>query len=226
MPDSTARRPEVDMAAATTRSLLGWGVVAGPFYLVVGLVLALTRPGFDLSRHALSQLMLGEHGWLQTVNLALSGLMALAAALGFLRAIRSGRGLAIGVLTAVYGACLVLSALFPPDPAAGFPPGSEAGTVSTSGMLHLVFGAIGFLALASAAFAHGAWCRGRGERGRGAVSFVLGAVLILGFAGGVALGSSGVGLIWVAVVAGWTWLALASAHVYTVVPHPVIARRA
>jgi len=219
-------RPEFDTAAAVTRSLLGWGVVAGPFYLVVGLVLALTRPGFDLSRHALSQLMLGELGWMQAVNLALSGLMTLAAAYGFLRAVRSGRGLAIGVLTAVYGVCLVLSAIFPPDATAGFPPGSEEGSFSTSGILHLLFGAVGFIALAAAAFAHGAWCRDQGERGRAAVSFVLGALVVLGFAGGVALGSAGVGLIWVAVVAGWAWLALASAHVYSVVPHPVVARRA
>jgi hypothetical protein len=39
--------------------MLGWGVVAGPFYVVVGLVLALTRPGFVLSRDALSLLMIG-----------------------------------------------------------------------------------------------------------------------------------------------------------------------
>ena len=45
---------ELDRGAAVTRSLLGWGVVAGPFYIIVGLVLAITRPGFDLSRHALA----------------------------------------------------------------------------------------------------------------------------------------------------------------------------
>ena len=48
-----AGNDDLDTGAAVTRSLLGWGVVAGPFYVVVGLVLALTRPGFDLSTHAL-----------------------------------------------------------------------------------------------------------------------------------------------------------------------------
>jgi hypothetical protein len=43
-----------DRRAAVTRSLLGWGVVAGPFYLVFGLILALTRPGFDVGHDALS----------------------------------------------------------------------------------------------------------------------------------------------------------------------------
>ena len=36
-----------DRGAAVTRSLLGYGVLAGPFYLVVGLVQALVRDGFS-----------------------------------------------------------------------------------------------------------------------------------------------------------------------------------
>jgi len=55
---------DLDRGAAVTRSLLGWGVVAGPFYVVVGVILAITRPGFDLTRHALSLLTLGDLGWL------------------------------------------------------------------------------------------------------------------------------------------------------------------
>ena len=68
-----------DRGRAVTKSLLGWGVVAGPFYVVVGLAQALLVPGFDLSRHALSLLLLGPLGWIQWLNLVLSGLMVLAA---------------------------------------------------------------------------------------------------------------------------------------------------
>lgn len=73
---STASDPPggFDSAAAVTRSLLGWGVVVGVFYLVVGLAQALVRDGFDLARHQLSLLMLGDFGWVQTANLILSGL--------------------------------------------------------------------------------------------------------------------------------------------------------
>src|SRR5262245_21334315 len=39
-----------DRAGALTRSLLGYGLLAGPFYLVAGLVEALARPGFQLTR--------------------------------------------------------------------------------------------------------------------------------------------------------------------------------
>ncbi|MFK4836969.1 DUF998 domain-containing protein [Microbacterium sp. ZW T2_14] len=217
-----------DRRAAVTRSLLGWGVVAGPFYILVGLTLALTRPGFRLSEHALSLLMLGEWGWMQRANLILTGLMVLAAALGFQRAIRNGRGLATAVLLDVYGACLILSAIFPPDPVPGFPPGSEGGVASTSGILHLVFGAIGFLALAVAAFAYAGWCRSIGERGRASLAIGLGAVVVIGFFGGAAFAMIplGVLLLWLSVLAGLLWLALASAHVYGWSPHPVRAQRA
>lgn len=217
----------LDRSAAVTRSLLGWGVVAGPFYVVVGLVLAMTRPGFNLGRHALSLLTLGDLGWLQRGNLALTGLMVLAAALGILRAIRNGRGLAIGVLTAVDGVALILSAIFVPDPVAGFPLGAQGGVVTSSGILHLVFGALGFVAIAAASVAHGVWSRSIGDARAATVSFILGAIVVLGFFCGAALATSSVGipLLWLAVVAQFAWLALASAQIYRWSPHPVRSLR-
>lgn len=224
---NTTTAPTLDRSAAITRSLLGWGVVAGPFYLVVGLTLALTRPGFDLSRHALSLLMLGEWGWIQRVNLILAAVMTLAAAIGMIRAIRSGRGLALGVLTATYGVMLVLSAIFPPDPMAGFPAGSPEGSMSASGILHMVFGAVGFLAVSAAAFAYAGWSRRVGAPRRAGLGVALGVLVVGGFFGGAALSASpvGVALLWVAVVAAWTWLAVASAHVYAWSPHPLAGGR-
>jgi hypothetical protein len=51
-----------------TRSLLRCGVVAGPFYLAVGLMQALVRDGFDVARHSLRVLSNGSGGWIQTAN--------------------------------------------------------------------------------------------------------------------------------------------------------------
>ena len=48
-----------DPAVRVTRSLAGYGVVAGPFYVGVSLAQAVTRDGFDLGRHAWSQLANG-----------------------------------------------------------------------------------------------------------------------------------------------------------------------
>ncbi|MBB4684815.1 DUF998 domain-containing protein [Amycolatopsis jiangsuensis] len=216
-----------DRSAAVTRSLLGWGVVAGPWYVVTSLVLGLTRPGFDPARHALSLLMLGEHGWLERAVFVVSALMTLAAAYGVLRAVRDGRGLAIGVLTGAYGGCLVLSAAFGPDPVDGFPPGTGSGTASAGGILHLLFGAVGFVCLAAAAAAFSRWAARRGETGAARLGLVCALVVLVGFAGGAVLARSpaGVALLWLAVLGGWLWLALASAHLYRVVPHPVVSER-
>ncbi len=219
-----------DTSAAVTRSMLGWGVVAGVFYLVFGLVLALTRPGFDLSRDALSLLLLGGLGWLQLVNLVLAGLMTMVAAIGLART--PGWPRVSAVLVGVYGACLVLSALFPPDATGSFPPGVAGGVFTVAGTLHLAFGGLGFVCLGVAALVAGSWFGRRAavagtSPGAALWSRVAGIVMIAAFVGGGALSATpvGVGLLWIAVLAGWAWLALACVAAYRAVPHPVIAQR-
>lgn len=216
-----------DRSAAITRSLLGYGVLAGPVYLAVGITLGVTRDGFDFSRHALSLLMLGEHGWIQRLSIIVVGLLVIVAATGFARALRGATVApwAAGLLGG-YGACLIASGIFPPDPMAGFPAGSSTdGTLS--GVLHLAFGAIGFLALAAAALAIGRWCARRGEARWAGYSRVSGAVIIAGFLAGAALATETLGVValWIAVVAGWGWLAATSVHLYRTVSHPDAHRR-
>jgi hypothetical protein len=127
---------------------------------------------------------------------------------------------------ACYGAGLVLSGVFAPDPMAGFPPGTPP-SASVSGVLHMAVGAVQFVALAVAAFAAAAWFAGRGDARTALWSRIAGAVVLVGFAGGAALSQvpAGVGALWVAVVAGWAWLAVASARTYRTVPHPDADRR-
>jgi hypothetical protein len=215
------------MAAAVTRSLLGWGVVVGPFYVVLGVTLALTRSGFDLSRHQLSLLMLGEHGWTQTTNLILSGLMTAAAAVGVYRALHGTPAARwAGVLLGLFAVCLLGSGIFPPDPMDGFPPSSTTGDGSVSGILHLMFGAIGFLALGAAAIV----VAGRSSRwGRRTATYsrTSGVIVIAGFVGGAAFATSpiGVAFLWIAVLAAWAWLLVISIRLYRTVPHPDADRR-
>jgi hypothetical membrane protein len=75
-----------------TNALLVCGMIAGPFYIVVGLIQALTRPGFDILRHDLSLLANGNLGWIQITNLVISGLLVIAFALGMRRVLRGSRG--------------------------------------------------------------------------------------------------------------------------------------
>src|SRR2546423_14453404 len=69
-----------------TRALLACGAVAGPLFMVTALVQAFTRPGFDLRRHAISMLSLGDLGWIQVTNFVLTGVLAVALAFGMRRA--------------------------------------------------------------------------------------------------------------------------------------------
>src|SRR5690348_12414145 len=109
-------------AARLTRSLLGYGVIAGPFYVVVSLAQALTRDGFPLDRHAWSLLETGALGWIQITNFVLTGLMTVAASAGLRRALPAGRSRTwVPLLIAVYGASLVGAGIFRADPAQGFP---------------------------------------------------------------------------------------------------------
>ena len=90
---SSTRDETCDPATAVTRSLLGYGVIAGPLYVVVSLAQALTRDGFDLTRHAWSLLANGSMGWIQIANLILVGAMTIAFAAGLRRALPRSVGL-------------------------------------------------------------------------------------------------------------------------------------
>lgn len=217
-----------DRAAAVTRSLLGYGVIAGPIYVVVGLVQALVRDGFDLSRHSLSLLANGSWGWVQIVNLIVTGLLVVVAAVGMARAMRPTRS--VGILVAIYGACLVLSGIFVADPADGFPPGTPDGvpeSASFSGIMHLVAGGIGFLTFGVAYLLLGRWFAGRGDSRMARGSRFSGIIVLAGFLGGAALATTtaGVVLLWIAVLVGLGWLAVTSVAVYRTVPHPDRDRR-
>ncbi len=56
------------LADRVTKSLLGYGVLAGPFYVIVAAAQAVLRDGFDPTRHSVSQLSNGDFGWVQIAN--------------------------------------------------------------------------------------------------------------------------------------------------------------
>jgi hypothetical protein len=137
------------------RALLTCGVIAGPFFTVVGLTQAYTRPGFDLTRHALSLLSNGNLGWIQVCNFLLTGLLFVACAIGMRHILRGSRGGTWGPrLIAVLGVGLICAAFFRADPGLGFPPGTpaDASTLSWHGMVHLIVGSVSFLSLIAACF--------------------------------------------------------------------------
>lgn len=191
-------------------TLVWFGALAGPLYLTVGMAQALTREGFDIQRHALSLLSNGDLGWIQVTNFLLSGVLVIAGALGIRRLLRGSRGGTWGpLLFGLYGVGLIGAGVFIADPGLGFPPGTPdtAGTVSTSGFLHFVFGGIGFDALIIACFVFARRFFSLGDRGRGVASILVGIIFFASFAA-IASGSTSPGVIlgfYAAVTLIWIW---------------------
>jgi hypothetical protein len=169
-----------------TRALLTCGVIAGPLFTVAGLTQAFTRPGFNLTRHALSLLSNGDLGWIQVCNFLLTGLLFVACAVGMRQAIRGSRGGTWGPrLIAVLGVGLILAAFFRADPGLGFPPGTpaDANTLSWHGMVHLFVGTISFLSLIAACFVFARRFATQRLRGWATYSVVTGVLFVVSLAG-------------------------------------------
>ena len=208
-----------DPASRVTKSLLGYGVIAGPVWVAVSLAQALTRDGFDLRRHEWSLLADGHLGWIQVANFLLAGLMVLAAAAGLRRAFAGPGGSRwVPRLVAGYGLGLVGAGIFRADPARGFPVGTPdgPGAVSWHGMLHLVTAMIGFGCLIAACVVLGRRLSAEGRRAWAAYSLGTGVVFLAGFAG-VASGSASVAINLAftgAVLLAWAWVSAVSVHYY------------
>lgn len=204
-----------------TRSLLGYGVLAGPFYVLASLVEGLLRPGFDFTRHDWSLLALGAFGWVHVLVLVLTGLMVAASGVGAARALSRLRHASVpGWLLGAYGACLVGAGLFTADPAAGFPagrPDTPPTQISGHGMLHIAFGGLGFLALIVACLIMARQFQKDRARGWALFSLATGVLFLasfLGIAAGGAPGTTTILLFTVGVLLSWTWLSLVSRRLY------------
>jgi hypothetical protein len=111
--------------ATCTRRLLRCGQAAGPVFVAAFLAEGAVRDGYLPPRHPVSSLALGWRGWIQAANFVVTGTLFLAGAAGPSRAgypAISSR--AARALIGAAGAGLIGSAVFPTDPANGYPPGS------------------------------------------------------------------------------------------------------
>ncbi|MEV0996029.1 DUF998 domain-containing protein [Nonomuraea sp. NPDC050202] len=197
------------------RLLLGCGVLAGPMYVTVALAQAFTREGFDLARHPWSFLANGDLGWIQTLNFVLTALATIAAAFGLRRALAPGRGARWApVLLGAFGAGMIGAALFPADPAMGFPAGTPEGpgAVTLSGILHMAVGGVGFLCAVAACYVVASRYARDGRKGWAWYSRITGTLFLGSFAG--IAGGGGIAWSNLAFVAGilalWSWVSLLS----------------
>ncbi|MFD4235033.1 DUF998 domain-containing protein [Streptomyces sp. NPDC058542] len=152
--------------ARTPDRLLAAGALAGPVFAASAVVQMLTRTGFDITRHPISQLATGGPGWIQIMTFVLAGLGSLALAAGIRRTFRDGPGRRVlPVCVGVFGVGLIAAGVFTMDPENGFPVGTPdrpVAQMSWHSIAHSASAAIAFLALAVAAVALAVRCVRRG----------------------------------------------------------------
>jgi len=190
------------------RKLLWCGLIAGPLFVAVLLVVGANRAGFDPVRHPGSSLALGPGGWIQSANFIVAGVLTIAFSISLFFL-----GTRKAWLIAIWGLGLIGAGVFVADPVSGYPPGTPAvpPVPTFSGRMHDLLSLAGFLAMAVTflAFARG---RGRGW----AIYSVLSAVV---FVGSLFLATQGftqaepwvaiAGLLQrAAVVTAWAWLSV------------------
>jgi hypothetical protein len=209
-----------DPETRVTRSLLGYGVIAGPVYLVAGLAESLSRSGFDITRDDLSLLANGPLGWIHITLLVVTGLMTVAGAAGLRRALRGAPGGTWGPrLAGAYGLGLVAAGFLIADPANGFPSGTPPGPaahLSWHGIGHLAAAAAGFGCLVAACFVVARWFTAHGRRGWARYSRITGVAFLAGFAATASGQDSPAAVLafWAAVAAAWAWLSVVSVFGY------------
>ncbi|MFD0589313.1 DUF998 domain-containing protein [Paenibacillus sp. GCM10027627] len=162
-----------------TRLFLLGGAISAPLFFLIAIAQAFTRTGFDIKRHAISTLTLGDLGWIQSVNFIVTGLLAILAAIGAYGLFKKGKGRAGLWLIGVYGVGMIMAGLFKPDPGLGFPSGAPEGlptSMSGEAALHSLAFFMAFICLIAAMVAFSRRFRVLGERGWG-VYCLLSAIL-------------------------------------------------
>ncbi len=207
-------------AQRVTRSLLGYGVLAGTVFEASILIQGLTRHGFRLAHHDASLLSNGPLGWIQIATFLVSGAMTIACAAGMRRAMAGRAGGTWGPrLIAIYGAGLMAAGLLRADPAYGFGPGApwgKAAHVSWHAAGHLISASIGFTALIVACFVIARYFSRERHRGLAIYSRATGLAFLAAFAG-VTTGSDASAIVlpfYAGVLIAWIWIAATSVHLY------------
>ncbi|REK89352.1 DUF998 domain-containing protein [Streptomyces inhibens] len=211
------------------RPLLICGVVGGPLFTVAYLAEGSTRAHYNAWRHPVSSLALGDHGWTQTLNFIVAGLLTLAFAVGLQRALRPSGGSTWGpMFIGLWAIGLIGAGIFLADPVRGYPPGTPGRLPNPTvhGALHDFVSLAGFVALTAACFACTRYFARSGERGWALYSAVAG----FAFAATMGLSSAAFGraagdladlgglIQRIALTVGWTWQVLLALHLWRAAP--------
>ncbi|GAA4093841.1 DUF998 domain-containing protein [Nonomuraea soli] len=191
--------------ATTTRALLVAGTLAAPLWAALSLAQAALREPFDLTRHPLSMLALGDLGWLQIANFVVAGVLFVAGSYGLRR---TSGSVWLPRLTGIVGIGMIASGLLVMDPGAGFPAGYDAipTTMSWHSLGHMAAGSITFLTLSAACFV---LARHQGSTAGKVVSRLAGAGVLVANAYAMSGGAAGSLVLAAGVIPAMLWLSAA-----------------
>ncbi|MFC4334724.1 DUF998 domain-containing protein [Salininema proteolyticum] len=165
-----------------TDRLLACGIVAGPLFVGATIAQIPAREGFDPVIHPLSMLSLGDLGWIHIANFIVSGVLALAGAVGLRRFLAGGPGSKWGPrMVGLYGIALIWGGVFVADPAFGFPVGTPDGApaeLSWHGLLHGFAAPVAGLTLLAACLIFARRFRRQGQTGWTVTCYIVPAVYL------------------------------------------------
>lgn len=115
------------VARLSTRTLLQAGIVGPVLFVAVFLVEGATRPGYDAVRTFVSELSLGDGGWVQIANFVVVGALIAGFGVGLGRVWEPPRAHWTPRLVTAVGLSLAICGVFLSDPALGYPAGAPVG---------------------------------------------------------------------------------------------------
>lgn len=195
------------------RLLIG-GAASAPLFFAVAIVQVFTRTGFDIRRHAISTLTLGDLGWIQSVNFIVTGCLAILAAIGIRGLLRGGKGGTWGpLLIGIYGIGMITAGLFRPDPGLSFPTGAPEempASMSGAAVIHSAAFFTAFICLVAACFIFARRFAAQGDRGWMSYCIATGIIAPLLIVAGTGI-NSWIGVIMaVAGLAAFGWVSVLS----------------
>ena len=191
------------------RALLFAGIAAGLLFFIVPTIEVFRRPGFDIQRHAISVLSLGDGGWVMKVVFIVCGLLTLMCALGiYMELTRGWVRFAAPLLIGAYGLGLILAGVFDAPAGLGFPPGTpqdQAPVMTPSAILHSVAFMVAFSALIASCFVFALYFLHVQQTIWAVISLVAGIALPALIGLGISMTMApGIALYWAAML-GWLW---------------------
>jgi hypothetical protein len=185
-------------------------------YVIVTLIQALTRDGFDVKQHRFTLLTAGELGWIHQANMVLVGALTFLFAFGVGQVMRRGRGAVWGPrLLALFGLAYFVGGLLSADAVAGFPPGTTQEMVQKTwqGVVQNASRGISTLMLVATSLAIASWFAAQGRRASAWLyPLLLPAVFIALAVLGYAAGTNPAAPAFLAMP--WVWVTALALHLY------------